>query len=326
MISNLLSCCVSRSTPQVSSQPLLPELNRSINNPSAKALKLKNEDWMSHHQLRRVCDLWVIPGSHHSGVIRPKKRVSHAVWGWAQTQESSLAQQLCFGIRFLDFRVRVLKGQVILSHGLSSDARLDLSLETLRYFLDTHPTEFVIVYLRADKWHEMSSEDRQKVREVILASKLVFSAALDSFATVRVGDLAGKVAYFSPDVPVPRITWRTELLAYCDIWQEPSVEEARARVTAYLQSLQARQSSGDGSLTGVALDGAFPVKQQCYTSRELNTWLLSRLQMGEFSKLRSLGLLIIDFASDDFVAALLAFNRPMKTVRISENITTVIAG
>ena len=321
MISNLLSCCVSRTATQVATEPLLPDMAKS----NSRATKLKNEDWMSQHQLRRVCDLWVIPGSHHSGIIRPKKRVSHAVWGWAQTQESSISQQLCFGVRFLDFRVRVLKGQVILSHGLSSDARLDLSLESVRYFLDSHPTEFVILYLRADKWHEMSADDRQKVREVMVASKLVFSAALDSFATVRVGDLAGKVAYFSPDVPIPKVTWRTELLAYCDIWQEPSVEEAKARVTAYLQSLQARSGAADGSITGVALDGAFPVKQQCYTSRELNTWLLSRLQMGEFSKLRSLGLVIIDFASEEIVGALLALNRPVKTVRIAEA-NSAIAG
>ena len=316
MISNLLACCVSRTVTNVATEPLLPDMNKSATH--SRAAKLKNEDWMSSHQLRRVCDLWVIPGSHHSGVIRPKKRVSHAVWGWAQTQESSISQQMCFGVRFLDFRVRVLKGQVILSHGLSSDARLDLSLESVRYFLDSHPTEFIILYLRADKWHEMSAADRQKVREVMVASKLVFSAALDSFATVRVGDLAGKVVYFSPDAPIPKVTWRTELLAYCDIWQEPSVEEAKARVTAYLQGLQARSGSGDGSINGVALDGAFPVKQQCYTSRELNSWLLSRLQMGEFSKLRSLGLVIIDFASEDIVGALLALNRPAKTVRIAE--------
>ena len=308
MFTSLLQCCVSRNAPISESQP----------REERKEFLLKNENWMSDYQSKRVLDLWVIPGTHHSGVVRPKKRVSQAVWGWAQTQEASIYEQLKFGIRFLDLRVRVSKGQVILSHGLSSDIRLETALEDIKSFLSTHSTEFVLVYVRADKWHEMTAECVKNVREALIASKVSFFPAIDSLASIKVGDLAGKALYFSPDVTIPKCTWRTDLLAYCDVWQETSIEEAQKRISNYMESIRERTNS-DGALSGVALDGAFPVKQQCYTSKELNEWFLKNLKTNkEWSGLRTLGLCIIDFATEEFVDQLLKLNKAAKTVRISE--------
>ena len=314
MFSGLLNCCVGRPSPAAT--PLLAEATPRRSNQ-------RQEEWLSEYQAKRVLDLWVIPGTHHSGVQRPKKRVSQAVWGWAQTQDASIAEQLRFGVRFLDFRVRVAKGQVILSHGLSSDLRLDVALETVRGFLENHHTEFVIVYVRADKWHEITPEGVKAVRECLLGSRIVFCPALENFEGVRVGDLAGKAVFFSPDVSVPKVTWKTELLDYCDIWQEPTVEDAQKRINNYVRYLKGKRESR-GALVGIALDGAFPVKQQCYTSKELNAWFLSNIKTNrEWSGMKSLGLCIIDFATEEFVDQLLRFNKSTKTVRISENGDTI---
>ena len=308
-IFDFFGCCATRVEPRTESGKAETKNKRRE--------KLKNTTWLAIYQAKLLLDLFIIPGTHHSAIMRPKKRVSQSVWGWAQTQNTSITDQLHFGVRLLDFRIRFHRDQVVLSHGLSSDITLDEAVHEISAFLQTYATEFVIVFLRADKWHKLLPEHEQAARVALLNSGLAFAPAMDNFNGVRVGDVAGKALFFSPDVIIPHVTWRCELLAFCDIWQEKDMELAKTRISSYVKSLRKHGRPNDGSLVGIALDGTFPIKQQVYTAKELNEWLVKKLVSDAWSGVKTLGLCIVDFADASLVDTLLSLNAKPRQVRIA---------
>ncbi|MAF67638.1 MAG: hypothetical protein CMJ84_18535 [Planctomycetes bacterium] len=121
-------------------------------------------DWVSEihegYPRTRLVDL-VLPGTHDSGshAITPDsppapgepefyKHFSALAAAWARTQEHSLSRQLAGGIRYLDLRVALHEGELVLVHGLVSRA-LAGALEEIRCFALAHPREPVLLDFQA---------------------------------------------------------------------------------------------------------------------------------------------------------------------------------
>ena len=285
------------------------------------------ENWMEKFSEWRLVDIPVIPGTHHSGVNNPRKKTSQPVWGWAKTQDIGIEEQLHIGVRFFDLRIRVIvkTGEVLISHGLTSDTSLQDALDVISAFLLTHPTEGVMLYIRADKWHGIDKESSELLSKVIMSSALnVCPVGTDSktlLSGLRIKQLGGKALILAPEGTlvdsIPSIL--PTCLQYCDIWQENSIDEAKAKIDLYMNTMPDKIM--DDVFGGVALDGTFPIRQQSQTSRELNQWFIDRLsnenRWKDRIELRQFGIVLMDFADFDILSFFVGINNKLITIRNS---------
>lgn len=283
------------------------------------------ENWMERFADWRIVDIPIFPGTHHSGVNNPRKKTSQPVWGWAKTQDIGIEEQLHIGVRFFDLRIRVIvkTGEVLISHGLTSDTSLQDALEVVGTYLSNHPTEGVLLYIRPDKWHGIDKESSELLSKV-LDKAPVSCCPVENKEThlrdLRMKHLAGKALIVTPEgilnESIPSI--RPTCLQYCDIWQENSIEDAKAKVEQYMRT---RPTASNDAFGGIALDGTFPIRQQSQTSRELNQWCIEKLSNDDSWKdrieLHQFGIVLIDFADFDILNFFIGINNKLIGIRHS---------
>lgn len=283
------------------------------------------ENWMEKFADWRVVDIPIFPGTHHSGVNNPRKKTSQPVWGWAKTQDIGIEEQLHIGVRFFDLRIRVIvkTGEVLISHGLTSDTSLQDALEVIGSYLESHPTEGVILYIRADKWHGIDKESSDLLSTVLKKAPIKLCSVDDKLRHLeglRTKHLSGSALIISPEgtlsESIPQIP--PACLQYCDIWQENSIEDAKSKIEQYMR---AKPSANGGVFGGIALDGTFPIRQQSQTSRELNQWFIEKLSSDDAWKdrleLNQFGIVLIDFADFDILNFLVGINTKLIGIRSS---------
>ncbi|MEU9864263.1 phosphatidylinositol-specific phospholipase C [Streptomyces sp. NPDC047971] len=164
--------------------------------PSARAA---TQDWMAGHGDPTPLQKLTIPGTHDSG----------ARFGgpWAECQNTTIAQQLASGIRFLDIRCRVTGGSFAIHHGASYQKMMfgDV-LIACRDFLAAHPSETVLMRVK----QEYSSD-----------SDATFRAIFDDYlnnrgwrSLIRIGDTVptlgearGKVVLIADNGGLPGLKW-----------------------------------------------------------------------------------------------------------------------
>ncbi len=301
---------------------------------SASSVSIKSnpllENWMEHFSDFRWVDIPIIPGTHHSGVNNPRKRTSQPVWGWAKCQDIGIDEQLHFGVRFLDLRVRVMPatGEVLISHGLTSDTSLLEALEVVSAYLQAHSTESILLYVRADKWHGIDKESSDLLANTIRSSSIKFhdfgiSDMSSAMKDLYVKDTAGKCLLIVGDQEnldsnsIAHLVGKN-ILKYCDIWQSTSIEDAKAKIEQYMQIIPNCKVDEFG---GVAIDGTFPIRQQSQTSRELNQWFIEQLTSNETWKTRiekhQFGIVLIDFADFDTLNFFIGLNYRLLSIRHS---------
>jgi hypothetical protein len=283
------------------------------------------ENWMERFSDWRVVDIPIFPGTHHSGVNNPRKKTSQPVWGWAKTQDIGIEEQLHIGVRFFDLRIRVIvkTGEVLISHGLTSDTSLQDALEVIGSYLSSHSSEGVILYIRADKWHGIDKESSDLLTRVLQKASIKLCPVenrASHLGGLRMKHLAGHALIISPEGTlndsIPQIL--PTCLQYCDIWQENSIEDAKAKVEQYMTKIP--EGPGD-SFGGIALDGTFPIRQQSQTSRELNQWFIEKLSNDDTWKdrieLHQFGIVLIDFADFDILNFFIGINNKLIGIRNS---------
>ncbi|MET7757279.1 phosphatidylinositol-specific phospholipase C [Streptomyces sp. NPDC005389] len=109
--------------------------------PSARAAT--TQDWMAGHGDPTPLQKLTIPGTHDSG----------ARFGgpWSECQNTTIAQQLAAGIRFLDVRCRVTGGSFAIHHGASyQNMMFGDVLVACRDFLAAHPSETVLMRVKQE--------------------------------------------------------------------------------------------------------------------------------------------------------------------------------
>ena len=283
------------------------------------------ENWMEKFSDWRLVDIPIIPGTHHSGVNNPRKKTSQPVWGWAKTQDLGIEEQLHIGVRFFDLRIRVIvkTGEVLISHGLTSDTSLQDALEVIGTYLESHPSEGVILYIRADKWHGIDKESSELLSRVLTKAPIRLCPVDEKdkvLGTLRVKHLAGQALVVAPEGTltdlIPQVS--PSCLQYCDIWQENSIDEAKSKIDQYMKK---KPSGGGDVFGGVALDGTFPIRQQSQTSRELNQWFIEKLsedvEWKDRIELNQFGIVLIDFADFDILNFMIGINNKLIGIRSS---------
>ncbi|WP_406060505.1 phosphatidylinositol-specific phospholipase C [Streptomyces sp. NBC_01077] len=109
--------------------------------PTASAVDTRA--WMGGHGDGTALQRLTIPGTHDSG----------ARFGgpWSECQNTTIAQQLDSGIRFLDIRCRVTGGSFAIHHGASyQNMMFGDVLVACRDFLAAHPSETVLMRVKQE--------------------------------------------------------------------------------------------------------------------------------------------------------------------------------
>ncbi|WP_309049565.1 phosphatidylinositol-specific phospholipase C [Streptomyces sp.] len=165
--------------------------------PPASAVDVRA--WMAAHGDGTPLQRLTIPGTHDSG----------ARFGgpWSECQNTTIAQQLDSGIRFLDIRCRVTGGSFAIHHGASyQNMMFGDVLIACRDFLAAHPTETVLMRVR----QEYSEE-----------SDAAFRAVFDDYLDRRgwrplfriadrlplLGEARGRVVLLADNAGLPGLRW-----------------------------------------------------------------------------------------------------------------------
>ena len=167
--------------------------------PGARAAAVDTRAWMGGHGDGTPLQRLTIPGTHDSG----------ARFGgpWSECQNTTIAQQLDSGIRFLDVRCRVTGGSFAIHHGVSyQNMMFGDVLVACRDVLAAHPSETVLMRVK----QEYSSD-----------SDATFRAVFDDYldhrgwrSLFRVGDTVpslgearGKVVLIADNGGLPGLKW-----------------------------------------------------------------------------------------------------------------------
>ncbi|MCX4779376.1 phosphatidylinositol-specific phospholipase C [Streptomyces sp. NBC_01264] len=159
------------------------------------ASALSTQDWMSGLGDSTALQRMTIPGTHDSGATRGGLYVA--------CQNTSIAQQLDSGIRFLDVRCRVTGGSFAIHHGAYyQNLMFGDVLAACWNFLAAHPTETVLMRLKQEY-----SEDSDATFRAVFDDYLnnrgwspLFKIA-DSLPTL--GQVRGKVLLFPDNGGLP---------------------------------------------------------------------------------------------------------------------------
>ncbi|WP_055601840.1 phosphatidylinositol-specific phospholipase C [Streptomyces aureus] len=167
--------------------------------PGARAAAVDTRTWLGAHPDGTPLVRLTIPGTHDSG----------ARFGgpWSECQNTTIAQQLAFGIRFLDVRCRVTGGSFAIHHGASyQNMMFGDVLVACRDFLAAHPSETVLMRVK----QEYSSDSDATFGAV-------FTDYLDNRgwrSLFRVGDTVpslgearGKVVLIADNGGLPGLKW-----------------------------------------------------------------------------------------------------------------------
>ncbi|MFJ8664180.1 phosphatidylinositol-specific phospholipase C [Streptomyces sp. NPDC093600] len=109
----------------------------------ARTRALTTQDWMAGHGDPTPLQKLTLPGTHNSGARQGGL--------WVACQNTTIAQQLDSGIRFLDVRCRVTGDSLAIHHGAYyQNLMFGDVLVACRDFLAAHPTETVLMRVKQE--------------------------------------------------------------------------------------------------------------------------------------------------------------------------------
>ncbi|XP_066531856.1 1-phosphatidylinositol phosphodiesterase [Hoplias malabaricus] len=172
-----------------------------------------NTSWMAEIPENQPLSEVTMPGTHNT----------MALYGGflAQCNSWPLAQQLQAGIRFLDIRVRHIRGNLTIHHGISYQwAHFGEVLEDIEVFLEQYPTETVLMRLR-----EELSETRAIYGAVVryVHQYAHWDLLWHSRLMPTMGEARGKIIILQ-DFSGPDLGMRYYSLDIADYWQVSSLQ------------------------------------------------------------------------------------------------------
>ncbi|MGJ7415043.1 phosphatidylinositol-specific phospholipase C [Streptomyces cinereoruber] len=263
--------------------------------PPASAVDVRA--WMAGHGDGTALNRLTIPGTHDSG----------ARFGgpWSECQNTTIAQQLDSGIRFLDVRCRVTGGSFAIHHGASyQNAMFGDVLIACRDFLAAHPSETVLMRVK----QEYSEE-----------SDATFRAVFDDYLDHRgwrplfrigdrlplLGEARGKVVLVADNGGLPGLKWWDgSQIALQDDWN--ALPDAKyPKIQAHFRAAVAQP--GRLYVNFVSTSAYLPPR---WNSDRLNPRVHGFLDSAELAGRTGLGIVPLDFPNtrSGLVEALLRHN------------------
>ncbi|MGW0960345.1 phosphatidylinositol-specific phospholipase C [Streptomyces gelaticus] len=243
---------------------------------------LTTQDWMGAIPDATELRALTIPGSHDSG----------ARYGgpWTECQNTTIAEQLTSGIRFLDVRCRITGGSFAIHHGASyQNLMFGDVLGACWDFLAAHPTETVLMRVKQEYSEESDA-----------AFRAVFDDYLDGRgwrplfridpALPSLGGARGKVVLLADNGGLPGVRYADPELF--DIQDDYMAEPFAKYPKIEAQFRKAVQQPGKLYMNYVSTAALMPPR---WNADRLNPQVHSFLDGSEASGWTGLGIVPLDF-------------------------------
>ncbi|MGO4957843.1 phosphatidylinositol-specific phospholipase C domain-containing protein [Luteococcus sp. Sow4_B9] len=261
---------------------------------------VESTEWMGALDPSLRLDALTIPGTHNSGATRGGR--------WVACQHHGIRDQLDAGVRYLDIRVRLLRGGFRVHHNqFFQRLTLDEVLEVCQDFLQQHPTESVLLCLT----QEFSRADAAQLARTWARLRTRFPGLLhESRRTPTLGHARGQVVVVTRSAGFAGLDHRSWQVS--DDWHIGTRSTWQARkwpgITDHLR--RARAARGDGrmwschaSSNGWALTPAAAARLLEPLLHQHFDELPGRPAGGQAAPERN-GVILLDFATDEQVAQL----------------------
>ncbi|MFJ3899970.1 phosphatidylinositol-specific phospholipase C [Streptomyces sp. NPDC090025] len=245
------------------------------------ATVLGTQDWMAAHGDSTPLQRLTIPGTHDTG----------ARYGgpWTECQNTTVAQQLDSGIRFLDVRCRVTGGSFAIHHGAAyQNLMFGDVLGACWDFLAAHPTETLLMRVK----QEYSTDSDATFRAIFddyldnRGWRPLFRIA-DGVPTL--GQARGKVVLLADNAGLPGLRWADS--AYFDVQDDYQAEPFAKWPKIRDQFRKAAGRTGPFHVNFVSTAAGLPPR---WNADRLNPQVHALLD-GEGAAWKGLGIVPIDF-------------------------------
>lgn len=243
---------------------------------------LTTQDWMGALPDATALQRLTIPGSHDSG----------ARYGgpWTECQNTTIADQLAGGIRFLDVRCRVTGGSFAIHHGASyQNMMFGDVLGACWDFLAAHPTETVLMRVKQEY-----SEESDATFRVIFDDYLDVRGWRPLFridpALPSLGQARGKVVLLADNGGLPGVRYADPPVF--DIQDEYMAEPFAKYPKIEAQFRKAAQQLGKLYMNYVSTAALMPPR---WNADRLNPQVQSFLDGPEAAGWTGLGIVPLDF-------------------------------
>ncbi|MFB6901336.1 phosphatidylinositol-specific phospholipase C [Streptomyces hydrogenans] len=264
---------------------------------AAGAATVDTRAWMAAHGDGTALTRLTIPGTHDSG----------ARFGgpWSECQNTTVAQQLDSGVRFLDVRCRVTGGSFAIHHGASyQNMMFGDVLVACRDFLAAHPSETVLMRVKQE-YSEESDATFRAVFDDYLDRRGWRSLFRIGDGLPLLGEARGRVVLLADNAGLPGLRWAdSRYFAVQDDWN--ALPDAKyPKIQAHFRAAAA--SPGPLYVNFVSTSAYLPPR---WNSDRLNPWVHGFLDGAELAGRTGLGIVPLDFLATraGLVEALLRHN------------------
>ncbi|RPK74600.1 phosphatidylinositol-specific phospholipase C [Streptomyces sp. ADI95-17] len=240
------------------------------------------QDWMGAVPDATALQRLTIPGSHDSG----------ARYGgpWTECQNTTIAEQLDSGIRFLDVRCRVTGGSFAIHHGASyQNLMFGDVLGACWDFLAAHPSETVLMRVKQE-YSEESDATFRAVFDDYLDNRGWRPLFRIDPALPSLGDARGKVVLLADNGGLPGVRYADSALF--DIQDDYMAEPFAKYPKIEAQFRKAAQQPGKLFMNYVSTAALMPPR---WNADRLNPQVQSFLDGSEAAGWTGLGIVPLDF-------------------------------
>ncbi|MDG4859483.1 phosphatidylinositol-specific phospholipase C [Streptomyces sp. T-3] len=259
---------------------------------------LGTQDWMRALPDGTPLPTLTIPGTHDSG----------ARFGgpWAECQNTTIAQQLASGVRFLDVRCRAIDGSFAIHHGAAfQNLMFGDVLVACRDFLAAQPGETVLMRVKQE-YSEVGNAEFAGIFNDYLDRRGWRSLFLIGNGLPQLGAARGKVVLIADNGGLPGgLRWGDS--AVFDLQDDYQAEPFAKWPKVEAQFRQAAQEPGKQYINFVSCAAGLPPR---WNADRLNPQVHSLLDSAEASGWRGLGIVPMDYPNtrSGLVEALIRHN------------------
>ncbi|MFI5759192.1 phosphatidylinositol-specific phospholipase C [Streptomyces sp. NPDC051569] len=267
--------------------------------PAAPPRALSVQDWMGGFGDGTPVQQLTIPGTHDSGA-----RVGGL---YVACQETSIAEQLNSGVRFLDVRCRAFENAFPIHHAaFYQNLNFDDVLVACRDFLLAHPSETVLMRVKQEYSEESDAEFR-RIFDVYLDDKGWRSLFRLDSTLPTLGEARGRVVLLADNGGLPGVRYGDGALFDIQDDYNALPDAKYPQIEAQFREAATGRLPGKLSINYVSTAAYLPPR---WNSDQLNPRVHTFIDGSEASGWRGLGIVPLDFPATrpGLVESLIAHN------------------
>lgn len=263
----------------------------------SNAEEINGASWMQEigddTELSRI----TMPGTHDSGALHGRI--------FAQCQNLTITQQLDAGVRFLDIRCKVVKGEFRIFHGIADQKMSFVEVrDVCEAFVKAHPTETIVMSIKDEGSRGLrKGQFGRLLKKYVKPQKALWYQKNE---VPQLKDVRGKIVVVSRNSEVDGIQWKDCKIQ--DAYRVSGKKEIAQKWQKFLaHSKLAKESKQGWYINYASGTGLFSTPN--VVAGELNPKILKLYQK---AKPHYQGVIMLDFATKALADEIIKLNEAQK--------------